>query len=186
MRKHAIKAAANLVAPCLALIFLCAGLVKAQTKAPVSGASTEKVAELEKKVQSLSELVNFLLRHSISETPSLDCASHRFNEIRLTGSSLVLFISCEDVQPYLEGHRVKLRIGNPYSFDLEGLKGNLWYGATSLEAFQKGSKVEVVSTQKLRSGSWLSLEVVINPSKPSQLRELSADLAIDTVVPSRP
>lgn len=76
-----------------------------------------------------------------------------------------------------------LRIGNPYSFDFLDVKGRLHYGKTIVEALNR--QVDVSTTKTLRGGAWQILTVVVNPSKPEDMRQLWLDLKAETAGATR-
>jgi len=165
------------------LVGFCAIASHAQQKPSGQSGETERVKKLEERVAAMADLVDILLRDDPPAMAWLDCTDKNFREVRLTGSALSVFVACDTIEPYLEGHRVKLRIGNPYAFDFLGLKGFLWHGQERLETLNSQRKTEISSTQRLRSGTWLPVEVAINPSKPSEFREIGVTLSIETVSP---
>jgi len=42
--------------------------------------------------------------------------------------ALVFFAACTKIEPYLEGHKITISIGNPHAFNFSNVKGALSYG----------------------------------------------------------
>ncbi len=171
-----------------ALVLSLAPFTSAQKKPPQSQpAAPDRITELEKQIGILREQIR-ILRSAItnlmpSRTAYLDCNSKKYVELRFAEGALVFFAACVNVEPYLEGHKVHLRIGNPHSFDFSDLKGRLHYGKTFEDAFNQ--EVEVSPTETLRGGTWLLVTVIINPSKPEDLREVWLELDATSAIGSR-
>jgi hypothetical protein len=90
-----------------------------------------------------------------------------------------MFVSCKNIEPYMEGHRLTVQIGNPHSFNFGGISGRVDYG-NLLE-----KSVELSYAGDLAAGRWTTITVVINPSKPEDLRLLWLYLSASSVAPGR-
>lgn len=118
----------------------------------------------------------------------LNFASKSFT--RLATPSGVLFVSVQDAQPYLDGYKVFLDIGNPSNASLVG--GNLeisWGPKPRKPIGSEDTKQNIradwfldrmVKTvelaQPIRSGSWNKVELILTPAKAADLElvEMSA------------
>ena len=171
---------------CSALLLQGAIASQAQQKLTGDKAVTaDQLKELSDQVAVQQDLLNLLLEANPPTFAWMDCTDRNFREVRLAGSALSIFVSCDTVEPYLEGHKVKLRVGNPFSFDFSGLKGTLYLGQDRNEALKASRTAPISTTQTLRSGSWLPLEISINPSKASEFRAIGVTLSIETVISSK-
>src|SRR5258708_23696899 len=47
---------------------------------------------------------------------NLDCNTHNFDSFIMQSPKMLMFASCKNIEPYLEGHRLTIQIGNPYTF----------------------------------------------------------------------
>ena len=111
---------------------------------------------------------------------TLDCKSTGFYSFVMKSPKLQMFASCENVEPYLEGHKITFKIGNPHSFSFGGISGELTYG--------KGypySKTEISFAGVLVSGAWTTVTVTVSPSKPEDLRILFVTISANIVMPTR-
>jgi hypothetical protein len=86
----------------------------------------QRVADLEIQLKVFQTLVFQLIPRPSAK---LDCASQNFSSIGT--SSLPLFVACERIEPYLEGHKVTFKVGNPFNADLKGLRATLSYARPS-------------------------------------------------------
>ena len=114
---------------------------------------------------------------------SLDCNTGKYDEFLFGSGALVFFASCSKIEPYLEGHRVTITVGNPHSFNFSGVKGNLYYGTDFADAMSR--QVEVSFTDVIRSGAWTTLQIIVNPSKAEQMRYIGLELSSQTASPTR-
>jgi hypothetical protein len=124
--------------------------------------------------------INWLENLLDSSSATLDCKGKGFSSFIMKTPKLQMFASCENVEPYLEGHKVTLKIGNPHSFSFGGISGELTYG--------KGypySTTEISFAGVLVSGAWTTLTVTISPSKPEDLRTMFATISATTAIATR-
>ena len=157
----------------LVVLFLSAASTLAPTTAPPQSPQTiaplkDRVAALEKKLNELTSLHVKLAEILLETNVPLDCNSHTASPIRVQDGTLIVFVSCLGIEPYLEGHRVSLKIGNPYFAQFSGFSGSLFYGGTT-DTF---GTVDFSSLDEIRAGSSVLHSVIINPSDPKQLRQL--------------
>lgn len=145
--------------------------------------SKAQAGSLEQRIKNLETRVQLIERRLPSQFSDIDCNTGKFVEIALRSWSSVLFISCARVEPYLEGHRITLNIGNPYSFAFGKVSGELRYGRTSLDTIDQSAEISLIG--QLPAGSWTSVSVIVNPSKPEDLRNTYVVLSADSVVGAR-
>lgn len=143
-----------------------------------SGANDEKVAALEERVKTLERRISYLGRRVANPWANLDCTTKKYDEFQFESSRLVFLVACDGIEPYLEGHRITLKLGNPYAFDFKGLKGQLGYGKTAEEMLSKNAEVTTAAT--IRSGIWNTITVIVSPSKAEDMRNLTLELSFDT------
>lgn len=139
--------------------------------------------ELERRLKVLETQVRGLQSRTAYKFASLDCNTGKYDEFLFSGGTLVFLASCTKIEPYLEGHRVTLSIGNPHSFNFSSVKGSLSYGKDWADAVER--QVEVSVTDSVRAGSWTSITVIINPSKPEQMRYLGLEMTAQVASATR-
>lgn len=110
---------------------------------------------------------------------SLNCNTGATDGLMMRMPKIQMFARCEKVEPYLEGHRITVQIGNPYTFVFSGIKGELRYGKE-----WGRSKVAVDYPGDIHPGNWQNVVVTINPSAPEELRVLHLRLEAGSLRPS--
>jgi hypothetical protein len=108
-----------------------------------------------------------------------------------TGTGRFL-IACDNVQPYLDGQKLTLRIGNPSLLTVSGFKLTATWGTHSprypannpsteefaawIEEYKRWERSlrvkEIDSPTDLKPGVWSNVDVVITPAKPEELAYL--------------
>lgn len=101
----------------------------------------------------------------------LDCA-RRSTEV-LPTQFATLTVNCEDASTSADGYRLRLRIGNPTSARLDGLKLTIYAGEGAAKGLSALRVFQAVPTG-LPPGSWTSVDVEL----PFRGAELSQGLAV--------
>ncbi len=120
----------------VSLLFIANAYGADNSKKITNAVTFDTIRALEEKIQELREVdiailnsqFNWLRDAIPSGNAYLNCDSSDYNILQSTSNFVLLFVSCEDVLPYLEGYKIKLKIGNPYSVAFEGAKLSLNYG----------------------------------------------------------
>jgi hypothetical protein len=128
----------------------------------------------ERRIKLLEAQVRSLQTRTTYRYAALDCNTGKYDEFLFLSGNLVFLASCTKIEPYLEGHRVTISVGNPHFFNFSNVKGTHSYGKDWADAIERN--VEVSMTDSIRAGSWTTVTVIINPSKPEQLRYLGLEL----------
>jgi hypothetical protein len=63
----------------------------------------------EQRIQALEAQLKFLQSRVPYKYASLDCNGGKYDELQAAGGTLVFFVACTKVEPFLEGHRIILR-----------------------------------------------------------------------------
>lgn len=111
-------------------------------------------------------------------------------------------IACDDVHPYLDGQKLKLRIGNPNLITYSGFKLKAQWGSKSpsyptdgqrnpesaarwqvvySEWKQSLREKEIESTAELKPGLWNTVEVILSPAKSNELGYIQVSMTTDKV-----
>jgi hypothetical protein len=153
------------------------------SKPEVEVVSRTEVNAIERRLDSLAaELLDVRLKASIASvrasdkgnTAIVDCADPGYAHV-LTDVGVLLF-RCEKAEPYLDGFRLHLQIGNPLVITLSGLKVNSFWSADS---GVDSSAVNV--TNQFYPGRWNPVKVNIGPIRAEQLRQLWLRLDVNQV-----
>jgi hypothetical protein len=156
-------------------------------------ATTKASSELEGRIAKLETAVEMLEAKLLGQrgiqndiplrVPSrgafLDCDSGGYSESLPDNGHLLFLISCETVEPYLEGYRITLAIGNPHSVSFKNAKGTFGYGEELYEAVVK-QKISWSTTDQIRSGAWNRVQVTINPASAKDLRNTYVRFEVET------
>jgi hypothetical protein len=130
----------------------------------------ERLKELEHRVVGLELETRFRPVYA-----QLDCETKRFGSVQSDDvSKFLLLVSCESIEPYLEGYRITLRVGNPYSIRMSAVKGSLFYGAK-----YPRKKAEIPLPQGLTPGHWTEVSVSIGQAEVADMRRLSAEFVVE-------
>lgn len=114
----------------------------------------------------------------------LDCSEGKVQEIAENPAYLVFLVRCEKIEPYLEGYRLTITIGNPYRFDFTGIRGELGYGDSLDKAIDQTIKFD--NTAVAKAGTWTTLFVIVNPVAAKDVRFIRiSKLAFGTTRPGQ-
>jgi hypothetical protein len=163
-----------------------------------------QVASLEKRVKSLetrAEVLPYLLGNKQDRITSvtLDVSQHVFQRLDTEVGSLLILL--DDVSPYLNGYKVRLRIGNPSDADFADVKiKTKWSKQYQWDKYDEVSYKEWEShlhegetslAYDLQAGAWNKVELILIPAAPEELGYLSVSVEANSVkmttreVPSR-
>src|SRR5512134_1930933 len=119
---HVMRPVAGLV---LALWGAVAVTASAQDAAGARS-TDERLGNAEAEIQALWRSYYTIVKDDLPNTKaSLDCGSGRYEEIKPTNSYLVFFVACERIEPYLNGFRASIAIGNPHTFGFVRVGGTI-------------------------------------------------------------
>jgi len=139
---------------------------------------TAQPGDLERRIQILENQIKSLNRRVAFRFAELNCNSGKYDEFMFDSGALVFFAACTKIEPYLEGHKITISIGNPHSFNFSNVKGTLSYGRDLVDSLER--RVEVSITETIRAGTWNTIVVTVNPSKAEDMRYLGLTLEAST------
>lgn len=159
---------------------LCGVMALASTGCDRSTELEQRVEALELKL-SVTQIQLNNVEASISEAPAVvRTDGDHFSVARHSLGAAT--VSVQSVEPYLEGYKVVLQIGNLTAVDLEDVKVKVqwgkpgWFESGRQEAPVGPLKEKTVTGATLRAGAYSSVEVVIAPAAPDEVRQLSVTL----------
>ena len=149
--------------------------------------------------QRLTDLAQYVIEQSNrKKAATLDPSTKDYSFFDSDAGRLL--ISCESAEPFLDGHKVALRIGNPLSMTFKGFKLKIRHGGRAPELpksvdtaqitkwqeanaeWQKTLREKELSfTDTLSPAAWNRIEAVITPSKPDELAYLEITLETNTI-----
>jgi hypothetical protein len=117
---------------------------------------------------------------------------------RINTDSGFFLVALKNVEPYLDGYRISLDVGNPLSATYKNLKFNVSWGkkydskesANDPNAYQKWLSAlhtkEISVVDDLAAGTWNKVQLVLSPAKSDELGYISIKLTTDTASLRRP
>lgn len=127
--------------------------------------SSKAEKPLPDRLKSLEESVDRLWDFVDGRMTKIDCNTSNYVELHPENSALVFPVACEKIEPYLEGYKITVAIGNPYSLTYVNVAGTLYYWESALG---KTAKFETT----LLPGQWNKAVVTVNPASASSVRDL--------------
>lgn len=145
----------------------------------------EKIEKLEKDLQSLRgrvldlEMQRYAF-HSINLTPE----QKGFQ--RLDAGFVTLLVTTDSIDPYLDGFKIKLKVGNPTSGDLSAaqLVCTTYKPSASTNAtppWENWRSITNSVSAKLFAGTWTPIEFILAPATINELRNASVTLEVNEV-----
>jgi hypothetical protein len=132
--------------------------------------------------QMYQEKVDAVIKNSVF----LDPSERGYDTI--TTDTGTFFVSLGKVEPFLDGYRIVLEIGNPYAITFFDLKITIEWNKkipsdlSNYDAWLKTKRVQDFSDlTELRPGSWTNLPLVLSDTKPDQLGYLQVKLSAKSV-----
>lgn len=164
---------------------------------PVVSTRDAVIEELQKEVKELKVTVDVLqttvFRHE-NEIRTLGHGAASFDPARRdkyrrieTGAGFLLVLLGK-VEPYLDGCKVELQIGNPHQMDFDGFKVSAFWGPrltsspdNSAEVVKKERNQEFSFTNQLARGRWNSVSLILPSTKPEDFGYLSVIVEVNGV-----
>lgn len=134
---------------------------------------------------------------------SVDPTGQGFSAILSNNGSFL--ISCKGAEPYLDGHKLILDIGNPYFMTYIGFVIKAKFGTRAPEYPVDGSREQISKWQKeneewqktlvekelnfpgeLAAGAWSKVELILAPSKPEQVAYIALSMRTNEVSLRKP
>lgn len=144
--------------------------------------ATERLDTLENRTSLLEVLVDGFDSRVARETAVLNCSTHGFGFVVAHESPLSFLVACTSLEPYLEGYRLTVDIGNPYSMQFEGINATVGYGENMFNTKPR----PVSTTEPLKPGAWTHMTVVINRVTAKDVRAITlTGLTLTTALGAR-
>jgi hypothetical protein len=161
----------SLTAAALGLSILLTSLAhgQAKPKPPIDQQVTDSVQDA--RIRNLESRVE--ASHAV-----LNCTSGGYDSLVMASPKLLVFAVCRNIEPFLEGYRLSVEVGNPYSFSFGGISGQVRYGKDYADR-----SVDINFAGDFVPGRWTPFTVTINPAKAEDLRHLQMTLRASTVAP---
>jgi hypothetical protein len=116
-------------------------------------AATLTLQSLDMRVAKLEKSLEDAASEELKKIPVVSCKGEGFTTV-VTNNGLFL-VSCDDASAYLNGFKLKLRIGNPSALTYNGIK---------LTIFTAQAVIPNDIVQDFLPGAWTSVDVVVAPA----------------------
>ena len=117
----------------------------------------------------------------------LDLSSREFQRLDNSSETGSFLISVQDTTPYLDGYRVRLDIGNPWSATYRGFTISIEWNSAIKENtdttkwFESMKRKGIPFTDSLNSGSWNKVELLLPATTAEQLGYCSISIKTNTI-----
>lgn len=160
----------------------------ANTKNEIGELST-KITQLETKVMMLE------FQQNPYQTATFDPGDSKGYQ-RIDANVGTFLMTLENVEPYLDGQKITLLIGNPNNINFSGFKLKVKWGLrmpdmknppggdfrVAWDAYQKSTKEKEQSfTETLRPGMWNRVKLTISPAPAAEFGRLEVTMRTDQV-----
>jgi hypothetical protein len=158
--------------PLVALLACFPAVSIAQQQSEKPKTTTERLDKLEADVSVLGFRMGIVESAVAPIVASLDCADNSFAYITPKNSGLTFLVACSKVEPFLEGYRLTLSIGNPYSMHFDHFSAAVAYGETISDSLKADHSARVTSVSGLSPGIWNIVTVTISRVSAKDIRKL--------------
>lgn len=132
----------------------------------------ERVSKLESEVQLHTAYIDGLESRVPPRGAFIDCNTKNYVQALPATGYLPFLVNCDNVEPYLEGFRITINIGNPHSVAFTQATGEIGYGDTVAAAWLGTKRVLLPATTTIAPASWNRVQVTINPVAAQDMRHL--------------
>ncbi len=168
---------------CLAVLAWTPAVSNAQERQGAPRSSDQRLTDAETEIQALWQSYYVVVRDDLPNTKgALDCGGAHYEEIKATNSFLVFFVACERLEPYLDGYRATIAIGNPHTFAFNRVGGTLSYGENIAAALVKESqRIPFSSANELRPGTWTRIQVPLERTLAKDLTKIVVQVEVSKI-----
>lgn len=110
----------------------------------------------------------------------IDCNTANYVQTLPTDGYLPFLVNCEKIEPYLEGFKITVNLGNPHSVRFTHVTGVIGHGEKSWDAWDKKNQVPLNATGEIAPSSWNHIQVTINPVAAKDVRSIWLEFSPDT------
>jgi uncharacterized coiled-coil protein SlyX len=140
----------------------------------------------------------FYLNLKSDNTEGIFDAANSTGFSRINTHSGFFLVALKDVEPYLDGYKVNLDVGNPLAATYKNLKFQVSWGkkfdinqfTNDANAYQTWStnlhSKEISVPDDLSAGTWNKVQLVLSPAKSDELSYISIKLSTDTASLKQP
>jgi len=178
----------------VAIPFLLSGQQRPVATQDSVAALRKQVTDLKKQVESLDQALTFFaqmyrekLDAALAESVALEPGSQKFKVV--TTQSGRFFVRLEQIEPFADGYRVTLAVGNPFGVAFTDTKVTLAWNTKEPSDFLKYGEwlktkrsQEFSGSTELEPESWTKIPLVLSATKPDQLGYIEVKLTTGGVL----
>jgi hypothetical protein len=174
----------------------------------ISGCADDRAGELEKKLSGQETRINELqstVSYQRNKMARLQAEKDRYGKVYLDTSSKgfqrldtncgTFWVMLDDIEPYPNGYKFVLSVGNPYYAIFTGMKTSVRWGrafetkgsekeidANAYEAWEKTLKgKEETFANELRPGTWNKMTIILAPANAEDLAYVEFSMSVEQV-----
>jgi hypothetical protein len=172
----------------------------------IPGCTDSKTSELEQKLSGVETKINEMqstVDYQRTRMARFQVEKDRYSKVYLDASSKgfqrldtncgTFWVMLDDIEPYPDGYKLVLSIGNPYYAVFSGMKTLARWGpafdgnvsekdVSAYEAWEKTLKEkEETVTHALRPGTWNKMTVILAPAKQEDLAYVEFSMTVEQV-----
>lgn len=178
----------------LILLFLSGGCTQppqpADTKSGDVKTLHQQIEEVKNKLDNLEKQttrLRFELDAEKTKYDSIVIDPSSKGYLRLDSSTGSFLVSLRDVQPYADGYKLKLNIGNPTSATYSGfaldVKWNKSFEKFSSQDWDNAQHEKTFKfAEKLMPGSWNTVFLTLSPAQKEELEYIEISMTTDQVI----
>jgi len=141
---------------------------------------------------------NMVTKDDLHNDAYVDVNSKSFSTAKSEEGTFL--VSCQGVEPYLEGYKVHLQIGNPTMLTVDNAKLTIEWGISEVASAKSDSakgindptawvsnwkkslhQTTTTLNESLRPGFWNDVEVIVSPAKADELAHFKVSMQTDSV-----
>lgn len=145
---------------------------------PKPPSTAERLDQLESRIELLESWLTGVDERTPDRTAYLNCNTGGYSQLVPKSGHLVFLAACEKIEPFLEGFRLTIALGNPYSISYTSISGELGYGETFTKTYDQ--KLAFSVPQQIASGSWNRITVVIPRAAAKDVRSIRLTIELTT------
>jgi hypothetical protein len=155
---------------------------------------------LDRHQSAISNLLNqvFFINLKSDNTEAVFDAANSTGFSRVNTDSGFFLVSLKNAEPYLDGYKITLDVGNPLSADYQNAKYQVAWGkkfdvndytnnSNSYQAWVASlHSKEISSSDNLMAGTWNKVQLVLSPAKSDELGYISIKFSTTTAMLRQP
>lgn len=159
---------------CAAMLAGCSRDAKIKEIIDTANYNSKQSEQIANEVDAISNKI--ATTETLSRVYRIDAEHKGCGQIQTSFATLL--ITTDSAEPYLDGYKLKLRVGNPTSMLLSGLTvRGFWPDASKKGLTQRDYSL----TSDLAPGVWSPIEIVMAPATADDMRRAAITIGVERV-----